>query len=232
MTGKIEEFRENGETLEEGLSNSVYASEERILKVYTLFPFTSLYATFLEIFTGKLTYVSREDRMETEERIQEDIRGSGLGSPEIFERGKDYIVFEKVPGKSGYEYLNTCSQEEAKEFGEKVRGFHEKLHEQGKSLRDSRVSNFMVGEEIYSIDHEYASLSSNRLFDFIDELTVVSSARQTAMYYGFIHGYGPGIPARFLSVFMAFYHTVVFERSPKRLKRIFESLRIDLLGPI
>lgn len=229
MGTAVKEFKENAETLEEGLSNSVYASEDRVLKVYTYFPFTSIYATFLEIVNGDITYISRNDRMNVEEEIVEIIWDSGFRCPEILERADNYIIFERVPGKSGYEHLNTCTPQEAEEFGEKVRDFLENLHEHGTALRDSRVSNFIVdGNEVYSIDHEYASLEAGRFFSFIDELTVTSSARQTVRYLEFVHGFQPGTFIRILSVFMAIYHTVFFERSLTRLNRIFGSLESDL----
>lgn len=230
MNDKIRKFKDEGEALEEGLSNRVYASENKVLKVYTLFPFTSFYATFLEFITGNWSYISRIDRMTVEKDILQYIENTEVKSPEILELGDDYIIFERIEGSSGYEYLNQCTELEANEFGQKAKKFLIDLHSQNVALRDARVSNFIISDEVYSIDHEYGSLDAGRFFFFIDELTVTSSARQTENYIDFIEGFQPGKLAVILSVFMAIYHSILFERNFTRFKHIFSSLKQDFLN--
>jgi len=227
VNDKIKYFKKEGEALEEGLSNNVYASEDKILKVYTHFPLTSFYATFLELITGNLDYISRNDRINVEKEIIPFIEEAGLKSPEILDSGEEFVIFQKIEGESGYQHLNNCSEAEAESFGRALKNFLVDLHNQGVALRDARVSNYLVGDSIYSIDHEYASVDAGRFFFFIDELTVTSSARQTDKYHSFVKGFKPRRIAIVLSIFMAFYHSILFERDFNRFKRIFGSLRKD-----
>ena len=229
VNNKTRHFKEEGEALEEGLSNNVYASEDKILKIYTHFPLTSFYATFLELVTGNLDYISRNDRISVEKEIIPFIEEAGLKSPEILDSGDDFIVFQRIEGESGYQHLNNCTRSEAESFGRDLKSFLVKLHNQGVALRDARVSNYLIGDSIYSIDHEYASINAGRFFFFIDELTVTSSARQTERYHSFVQGFKPRKTAVFLSIFMAIYHSILFERNIKRFRRIFGSLRKDLM---
>ena len=226
MEPEIRELLEEAEPIEDGLSNNVFLKDGKIVKIYSRFPATSFYVSFLELLTGKLTYISRADRMQKEEEMKEEVRYAGLETAEILRTDGKSIVFREVPGKSGYEFLNDSTPEEAEEVGERIKEFLVKLHAGGVAIRDCRISNFIVDEEdIYSIDHEYSSTDAGKIFKFIDELTVVSSARQTRNYHSFIEGFQPHRFAVYLSVITAIYHNLLFERELVRFRRIFDSLR-------
>jgi len=226
MEPEIEELLEKAEPIEDGLSNNVFATEDEVVKIYSRFPATSFYVSFLEIIHGNFTYISREDRMQMEKDVKKDIHEAGLKTAEITQVGEKSIVFRKIPGLSGYDFLNSCGSGEAEKFGGRAKDFLEKLHSRNVAIRDCRVSNFVVdGEDIYSIDHEYSSTDPGKVFKFLDELTIVSSARQTEKYHEFIAGFRPHRYAVYLSIITAIYHNLLFERELIRFRRIFASLR-------
>lgn len=225
MEPEIEELLENAEPIEDGLSNNVFLKDDKVIKLYSRFPATSFYVSVLEIIHGNLRYVTRTERMQKEQDVKKDIKKAGLKTAEITNVGKKSMVFMKVPGLSGYEFLNSCEPEEAERFGERAKDFLEKLHSRDVAIRDCRVSNFIVdGEDLYSIDHEYSSTNPGKIFRFLDELTIISSARQTERYHEFIEGFQPHRFAVYLSVITAVYHNLLFERELFRFKRIFASL--------
>lgn len=226
MNHKIRGIPVDEEPVEDALSNRVYITEDKVIKIYSRFPVTSLYPSILEIFNGRPKYVDRSLRMSREKEMKSKIRESGLKAPEILETGENHIVFEKVPGVSGYNYLKTCNSDEAEKFGETLRNFLKNLHETDTALRDCRISNFMVDEgEVYSIDHEYASTDAGKLFKFLDGLTVVSSARQTRNYRDFVKGFQPDKVTVSIAFFTAVFHNLLFERELSRLKNVFKSTR-------
>lgn len=225
MEPEIEELLKDAEPIEDGLSNNVFLKDDKVVKLYSRFPATSFYVSFLEMIHGNLRYVTRTERMQREQDVKEDIKEAGLKTAEITHVGEESMVFMKVPGLSGYEFLNSCETTEAEEFGRKAKDFLKRLHARDVAIRDCRVSNFMVdGEDIYSIDHEYSSTDPGKIFRFLDELTIISSARQTVRYHEFIEGFQPHRFAVYLSIITAVYHNLLFERELVRFRRIFSSL--------
>ena len=220
-SGKIPD---KAEVIEEGLSNEVFFHEDKVYKSYRFFPLPGLYASLLELFRGRLNFFGRRKRIRNEIKMTGLVEKAGLETPEIFEIDKNVIVFEKVPGHSGFKYLASCTDEEAEKFGKDLKDFLENLHELDVALKDARLSNFLIEEEIYSIDHEYASLEAGKFFKLLDELTVLSSARQTENYHAFKKGFRPHHYADLLSVFTALYHVLIFNRELSRLKNIVGSI--------
>ncbi|WP_414838287.1 hypothetical protein ACK3SF_02695 [Candidatus Nanosalina sp. VS9-1] len=217
---------EDAESVEEGLSNKVFFHEDRVYKVYRFFPLPGLYASLIELLRGRIVFYSRHRRIRNEVKMTGLIEKAGIRTPEILEVVDNMIVFQKISGKSGFRYLSECGEDEASQFGERIRDFLDELHSLDVALKDVRLSNFIVSNgEVFSIDHEFASLEAGKLFKILDELTVLSSARQTPNYHDFAEGFNPHRYAVYLSVFTAFYHILIFNRSRERLKNLLASLR-------
>lgn len=222
--GKIPE---DAKEIEEGLSNKVYFHEDSVYKFYRFLPLPGLYASFLELFRGRIIFFSRKRRMRNEIKMTGLIEKAGLETPEIRKVTDKIIVFEKINGSSGFKYLSESNGKQAQKFGRTLREFMEQLHEMDVALKDARLSNFLIEEngDINSIDHEYASLEAGKFFKLLDELTLISSARQTSKYHEFREGFRPHRYAAFISIFTAFYHILLFNRDRKRLENLWNSLR-------
>lgn len=212
--------------VEEGLSNKVYFHEGKVYKIYRFFPVPGLYASFLELLRGRLIFYSRNRRIRNEVKITRLIGTDKVQTAQVIDVSSNIIVFEKVPGVSGFNYLRNSSEDEAVKLGEELKQFLENTHEKDIALKDARLSNFIVDKEnIYSIDHEYASLEAGKLFKILDELTVISSARQTENFHSFRKGFRPHRYAEFLSIFTAIYHIILFDRELERARNLWKSLK-------
>ena len=224
MEKEIRELIDDAKPVDEGLTNKVYFKEDKVIKVYSRYPATSIYASVLRLLKGDICYLDRQTRIENEVEMKEKVRKTGLNAKEVISTGKEAIVFEKVEGESGYEYLNSSKSEEAEKLGRKLRKFMEKLHENDSALIDARISNFLVDEEtIYSIDHEYSSTESTKMFAFLDKATLTATARQTENYESFVEGLRPGIIVRLSSLGLSLLHATVLEHDMKRVMNIFRS---------
>lgn len=237
MDDYIERRIREAEKSDTALTNDVYfTSEGTVVKIYPKYPLSSFYTSFANLLGLRFQYVSRETRMSNEVEVKERIKETGLSAPEVVYRGEEAIEFEKVPGVSGYDYLETCSEREARELGRKVGEFLPELHSKDVALRDFRVSNMHVDEdlELYLIDHEYSVLGSGKVFKWVDELTLFSSVRQTQRYRDFVEGYtevkNASRTALLFSVFTSLGHAILLERSWGRMKKIFSSIKTDITG--
>lgn len=226
---EIPEYIEDAEKDEEGLTNEVYLTENEVIKVYTKYPVTSFLVSLTTVFSGP-EYYTREKRIKSEKEAVKVMKGvDNVSAPEIKKSNKDTLIFEKVDGVSGHNYLDECSEDEAYELSESLREFFDYIHTVNFALRDARLSNFLIDTNtINSIDHEYADLNSNRLINYFDELTLVSSSRQTNNYNQFKEGFSPSKKAIFFSVFTSLGHAMLLERSLKRTKKIVKSVKSDL----
>ncbi len=216
MTQGIEDLIEEAEKDDEGLTNDVYFTDNKVIKIYSQFPLTSFLLSATTILSGP-EYYSRKKRMDTEKESLNFFEKCEFKAPQIIEVQEDTIVFQKVEGESGFEYLDQASGEEAASLGERFRDFFDSIHSQGFALRDARLTNFLIlDENVYFIDHEYADANSNFVTEFLDKLTLISSARQTKNYREFRKGFNPGLPVRSLSIFTALGHAIMLERSTNR----------------
>lgn len=224
--GKSRNIPEDAETVEEGLSNEVYFYNDKVYKVYRFFPVPGLYASLLELFRGRLIFFSRNRRIRNELKMSNLVGNNKVKTAEVLDIKDKTIVFEKVPGVSGFNYLSRCSDEEAFRLGQNLKEFLEDIHDKDVAIKDCRLSNFIIDDEtIYSIDHEYASLEAGKFFKILDELTLLSSARQTTNYHSFKDGFEPHKYAVFLSIFTAVYHIILFDQELDRLRNLFNSLK-------
>ncbi len=237
MEEYIESRIEDADKDDTALTNDVYFTDEgTVIKIYPKYPLTSIYASFVNFLGFKFSYLDRETRMRNEVEVKEGIRDAGLNAPEIVYRGESAIEFGRVPGVSGREYLNSCSEEEARELGVKVGEFLPCLHEKDIALRDLKITNLLVDEDsgIYLIDHEYASLDAGKVFKGIDYLTLFSSARQTSRYSEFREGFleenGVGRMILFFSILTSIGHALLLERSWDRFMKSLASVSSDLRG--
>ncbi len=224
--GTPKNIPEDAVNVEEGLSNKVYFHEDKVYKIYRFFPVPGLYASLLELFRGRLIFYGRNRRIRNSIKMAELVRKTGFETAEILKQEGRLIVFERIEGVSGFEYLSNCTEEEASELGFDMRQGLEELHDMDVALKDARLSNFIIkDEDVYSIDHEYSSLEAGKLFKILDELTLLSSARQTSNYHAFKKGFRPHKHAVLLSIITAFYHVILFNRKWSRLKNLWRSLR-------
>lgn len=224
--GKSRNIPEDAETVEEGLSNEVYFHNDKVYKLYRFFPVPGLYASLLELFRGRLIFFSRNRRIRNELKMSDLVGNNKVKTAEVLDIKDKTIVFEKVPGVSGFNYLSQCSDEEAFRLGQNLKEFLEDIHDKDVAIKDCRLSNFIIDDEtIYSIDHEYASLEAGTFFKILDELTLLSSARQTTNYHSFKDGFEPHKYAVFLSIFTAVYHIILFDQELDRLRNLFNSLK-------
>ena len=218
------------------LTNDVYFTEEdTVVKVYPKFSLTVLYTMITNIMAFKPSVITREDRMRNEVDVKEEIREAGLNAPEILYQSDNAIEFEMAPGMSGFDYLEDCSGENAERLGQKVGEFLPKLHERGVAIRDFRISNMLVDHgEVYLIDHEYSVLEANRVLKWFDYLTLFSSVRQSSRYKNFKEGFVKeteiGKSALICSLFSSLIHAFFIERSIDRVKRVYDSIKVDLRG--
>jgi hypothetical protein len=227
MEDEIQELLEDAEPIGDGLSNHVYATEDKVIKIYSRFPFTSFYTSLLEIFEFKLNYIDRGQRMKNEHQLRDSIHKAGFSTPDIHFVGERAIVFERIKGLPGFRYMESCTPEEAEELGERFKKFLDDLHSRGGAIRDCRISNYMIdGDEVYSIDHEYSGMNSNRVFRFIDDATLLASIRQTPSYRGFARGFEPSLVVSIASVLLALDHVILFDPEIKRVRNIARSLGI------
>lgn len=220
------EIPEEAKEIDEGLSNKVYSHEGKIYKVYRFFPIPGLYASFLELLRGRIIFYSRQRRIRNEVKISDLVGTDKVQTAEVIDLSGNTVVFGEVPGVSGFIFLDQSSEEESVSFGEDIKEFLKDTHDKDIALKDARLSNFIVDEnKVYSIDHEYASLEAGKVFKILDELTVISSARQTENYHSFRKGFRPHRYAEVLSIFTAFYHILLFNRESSRFKNLLRSLR-------
>jgi len=225
---EIFEIIEGAEKDEEGLTNEVYFTDNKVIKIYSKYPLTSFLVSLTTLLT-RPKYYSRGDRMKSENQATKIIeQADSVGVPKVLESDQDTMIFEKITGSSGHDYLNKCTGDEAYELGVSLRNFFQQIHSENFALRDARISNFIIqNQKIYSIDHEYADLNSNKVTNFIDELTLISSIRQTNNYQSFKKGYNPGRTALSLSFFTSIAHALLLERSLPRTKKAIKSLKGD-----
>jgi len=217
---------DKAEEVEEGLSNKVYFHDGKVYKLYRFFPVPGLYASLLELLRGRLIFYSRRRRIRNEVKISKLLGTEKVTTAEVINVSNNKIVFEKVPGVSGFTYLNNCTEDGAVKLGKDLKEFLEDTHDRDIALKDARLSNFIVDKDrIYSIDHEYASLEAGKLFKILDELTVISSARQTENFHSFRKGFRPHRYAEFLSIFTAIYHIILFDRELERARNLWKSLK-------
>lgn len=222
----LEKLLEEAEPVGDGLSNTVLATDDYIIKKYSKYPFTSFYTSLLEVFDFRINYVNRQERMKNEQDMIEVVRDSGVQAPAISLVQDDVIVFDRIRGKDGFLYLNECSSEDSRKLGNEMRNFLDELHRKDAAIRDCRISNFIISEQgIYSIDHEYSGMNAGLFFRFLDEATLLASVRQTSGYSNFIEGFQPSLPAAIASFFLALDHVLIFDRDIERLKNIFDSFR-------
>lgn len=229
MEKNIEDLIEGAETDEEGLTNDVYFTDEYVIKRYSRYPFTSFLMSMTNIFSG-FEYYSRRRRMSNEVKTKQLLeQNSPVSVPQVIDKGEEYLVFENVEGESGFEYINEGSRDEAFELGQRLSNLFEEIHSQDITLRDSRLSNFLVeGEKIYSIDHEYADLQSNWFLSSFDGITLMASARQTSNYRPLKEGFSPSKVSMITSFFLALDHAVLLERDSVKIRNVLSSLKEDL----
>ncbi len=227
---------EDAERDKDALTNKVFFTKYgTVVKVYPKYPITGFYTTITNLLVLELSYVNRKERMENEVKVKEKVRDAGLKAPEVLTVGEKAIEFEKVSGQPGFEFLESCTEDEATELGRKVGGFLSKLHDMDVALRDFRLYNMIVdGDDIYLIDHEYSRLDAPETLKWVDELTLFSSVRQTPNYMSFRSGYTEkkevSWTTTFLSSVTSFLHALFIERSFKRLKNVFLSAKKDIMG--
>ncbi len=224
MNTEIRELLEEAEVVEGGLSNHVYRTDDLIIKEYSRFPFTSFYTSLLEIFELKINYIDREERMRNEQEVPERIREAGFSTPDIIRVEDNFMVFERITGTPGFRFVDTASEEELRNLGESFRMFLDDLHSRGGAIRDCRISNYIIADEIYSIDHEYSGMNSTAFYRFIDEATLLASVRQTSGYHGFAEGFKPDRAVRIFSVLLALDHVLLFDREFERVRNIYRSI--------
>ncbi len=233
MDKRLEEKIEESDRDDEGLTNEVYFTEDdTVIKIYSKYPLTSFYVAFIDVLALKFRYMTRSRRISNEIEVKKEVKAAGLNAPEIIYESGEILEFEMLEGVSGYNYLESCEAEQAQKFGEKVGEFLPVLHSRGVALKDFRVSNMIVGDEIALIDHEYSAVDANRVLKWFDYLTLFSSIRQTCRYVEFKTGFNEEaiVPktALFASVVTSFAHALILEQSPGRLKKIIYSVKSDL----
>jgi len=230
ITEKIKE----AETDNEGLTNDVYFSKDgTVIKVYSRFPLTSFYVVAVDVLALKFRYLNKSNRINNEIQVKKEIKAAGLNAPEIIHKYEGALEFERVEGDSGYEYLDSCTPTQAYEFGEKVGAFLPRLHSRDVALKDFRVSNMIINDDITLIDHEYSDLDANKMLKWFDYFTLASSIRQTLRYKEFKEGFAQKTPilrsALYLSILSSLAHSLLLERSFTRFKNINNSIKSDLM---
>lgn len=231
MSSELDDKIRDAEPAEKGLTNELYFTDSRVIKVYSKYPVTSFLESFTELLNGKLTYLDRTQRIENELRTKEVIRDLGFNSPEVVDRGEDYLCFERISGSDLFSVLRSSEGETAYTLGNRIGDFLEEIHRQDLAIKDFRVSNIHIDkeEELYFIDHEYSRLEANRLMKKTDQLTLFSSVRQTGNFSSFLAGFKESKNdlsyfALILSIFVFGYHAILFERSIRNFSNGMKSI--------
>lgn len=233
MDSHLEDLIFNSKENDEGLTNDVYFTENNtVIKVYNKYPLTAFIQTLADLIALKPGFINRKERMDNEVNVKKEVKNAGLCAPEVLERSGNVIEFEKASGDSGYRYLEKCSSQEAHSIGKEIGKFIPTLHNRGVALKDFRISNTVIGDEIFLIDHEYSSLSANKMLKWIDYVTLFSSIRQTKNYrdfkIGFLSETSVPLTAQLASVISSSAHAVFLERDFSRVSKIISSIKVDL----
>lgn len=222
MQNKIEQELEDAEPIDDGLSNEIYFKNEEVIKIFRKYPFTSFYTSLLEIPSYRLRYLSRQIRMDNEVAMRDEIRKSGLKSPEITFRGQEALKYKKAKGEPGYSFLNECSSDEAEKLGNDLAEFLKNLHNRNSAIRDIRISNCIIDDDndIHLIDLEYSDINASKFSKWIDYLQIISSVKQTKNYTEFMEGFGNYYLTQKIATLTALLHASLLERSIERTKNV------------
>ena len=221
----IEVMIEGAEEDEEGLTNDVYFQDDKVIQIFSKYPLTSFFTSLTSMFSSP-EYYSRSKRISNEVEAAVRLSDCEFKPPQVLDYNDEVVVFDRVEGKSGFDWFQAADEEEVRELANRFQCFFEQIHGMNVALRDARLSNFLISkDEVYSIDHEYIELNANSLIKTIDELTLISSVIQTRKYSIFIDEFDCRPTIRFLSFFTSIGHAILLERSMKRTKNVLRSLR-------
>lgn len=232
MDTDIQDQIEEAEPVDAGLSNHIYFADDEVIKVFKRYPFTSFYTSMLEPLQFRFQYIDRDTRIRNEVEMKEEIRETGLHAPEVTYTGEKAIKYRKCEGQTGYEYLNDCSEDEARAIAEELDTALKELHARDIAIKDCRITNFIIEDDgdIWSIDHEYASLTSGELFKGIDYFQLVNSVRQTETYDAFMEEVDIHPAWIVLSLFVLLPHALLLEKSLDRAVTGIANIKYDLVS--
>lgn len=228
----LESRLEGAEPMGDGYTNSVYLTRrDTVIKVYGRLPLTSVLAFLTNLAGLDPHYPTRHRRMEMEVSVKEALRDTGLCVPEVVWRNETAIEFTRVDGEPLRNYVVEATPTETRSVARKLGTALRDVHVKNVVLKDLRLANLYVdGDEIASIDHEYACVGAKRWEAGWDHLTLLSSAKHippqnySAFLEGFRDGYGDvPLAPRIGSSLTSPLHALLFERDVGALLNSFRN---------
>lgn len=178
------------------------------------------------MFGGVYEIEGREERIENERMYRDVAEDAGLYAPKILGEYEEYMEFERIDGTPLREYVTRSDADEVAQIGEYLGQSMRNLHENEYAITDFRMSNVFVQENgsLAFVDYEYATDNATNGEKELDQLTLLSSARQLdaetwqPFREGFESGYGEDIGA-FVDAstnITSFLHATILERDRHR----------------
>ena len=191
---KIENLLEEAELVEGGVTNDVWATDNRIVKRYSRW---SPHGILMK--SAGFSRIENEDlgptaRIENEKTAEEYFNDKQIQAPEIVyedylfaeELGQGfkpgyYAVFEKVDGTSFGESVEELDLDQTYEIARKIGSSLSEMHEEGFARRDSRGENLMYelgkNPDLHWIDNEFFVDKASEFDKNLDISTVVGEAQ-------------------------------------------------------
>lgn len=190
---KIENLLEEAEQVEGGVTNDVWATDNRIVKRYSRGSFLGSILKAAGLSKKEIEDLGPAARIENEKTAEEYFFNKEIQAPEIvnsdylfagdlnqgFKPGY-YAVFEKVDGTSFGESIAELDLDQTYEVARKIGGSLSELHEDGYARRDSRGENLMFelgkNPDLYWIDNEFFTDDASEFEKSVDIHTFLGEA--------------------------------------------------------
>ncbi len=216
--------------LQRGITNFVWEREDgKIVKYFTNYRWNMMFLNIFKFFFMDFRTQGLKDGIERELEAKNKLSEIGVKVPLITEKEDDYIVMEKLEGSVLEIFLENSKPcqcfEKGREKGLQLR----KIHDNGFSLIDSRLSNsFVSGEDLFSLDHELFEKESSNIQKELDLISLQTSARfidktKYRMFMkGFSRGYGEDFKDNlwvrfFLTFFTGLWLGMFGRKSPEKI---------------
>ncbi len=161
-----------------GVTNTVRASGNgTIQKQFSRLPWTVRVMDALHLPFGDLRVTTRQERLQNELDAKECLQDIGIPTQDVIGRDGWTVTLEKVPGIDLGTYLVDASTEDCYDAGHRKGRELRKLHDNGYAYRDCRCANTIVGDEVYSIDHELFEQDAGGHTQMFDVLTLLGTAK-------------------------------------------------------
>lgn len=163
----------------DGVTNTVWEEDDgTIQKRFSRFPWTVGVMDALHLPFRDISVTTREQRVANELAAKDHLQTLGIPTQSVIDQEGWTVTLENVPGVPLDSVLQDASTEDRYDIGYRKGRELRALHDAGHAYRDCRCGNTIIGDELYSIDHELFESAADGHHQMMDLLTLLGTAKR------------------------------------------------------